>query len=103
MIYRRRRAALIFFLSTLFLTLLPIPWGSRQYTATTTLYVQRQTQGMFDPQSPTTADVSYMQTQQQLLKSRSLAAQVLEILVLRRAHFSAHIESPFVLGYQAAQ
>ena len=100
-IYRRRRAALIFFLLTLFLTVLSIPWGSRQYTATTSLYVQRQTQGIFDPQSPTAADVCYMQTQQQLLKSRSLAAQVIRDLGLEESPLFTQVsESPlsWVIG-----
>ena len=95
MIYRRRRAALIFFLSTVFLALLSIPWDSHQYTATTTLYMQRQTQAMFDAHSSTTADVSYMQTQQQLLKSRSLAAQVIRDLGLEESPLFTQVsESP---------
>src|SRR5262249_55194094 len=83
------------FLATVFLTVLSIPWGSREYTATTTLYMQRQTQAMFDAQSSPTADVSYMQTQQQLLKSRSLAAQVIKDLGLEQSPlFTQGAESP---------
>jgi succinoglycan biosynthesis transport protein ExoP len=95
-IYRRRRPAMIFFLAAVFLTAMSIPWGSRQYTATTTLYMQRQTQGMFDPESMSPlANVSYQQTQQQLLRSRSLAAQVIRDLNLEGSPlFAQTAQSP---------
>jgi capsular exopolysaccharide synthesis family protein len=80
-IHRHRYAALIFFLSVLFLMAISVPWGSPLYTATATLYMQGQTRGLFDPES-STAGVSYQQTQRQLLKSRTLAAQVIKDLGL---------------------
>ena len=82
-IYRHRRVVLIFFLLTLFLTLISIPQGSPLYTATATLYMQSQTRGMFDA-SELNPGPNYQETQRQLLRSRSLVAQVITDLGLEQ-------------------
>ncbi|MGB7951160.1 MAG: Wzz/FepE/Etk N-terminal domain-containing protein, partial [Candidatus Binatia bacterium] len=82
-IYRYRRIVLIFFLFTLLLTAISIPWGTPLYTATATLYIQGQTRGIFDS-SELTPGANYQETQRRLLMSRSLVAQVITDLGLEK-------------------
>jgi succinoglycan biosynthesis transport protein ExoP len=83
-IYRHRRAALAFFLLTLLLAAISIPWGHSSYIATTTLHVQDQIRGMFDSPEAARAreETDYYETQRTLLLSRSLVAQVIRDLGL---------------------
>jgi polysaccharide biosynthesis transport protein len=96
-IYRHRRAALAFFLLTLLLAAISIPWGHSTYIATTTLYVQEQIRGMFDGPEAVRAreETDYYETQRTLLLSRSLVAQVIRELGLENnPYFTEVPQSP---------
>ena len=94
-IYRHRRAALAFLFLTLFLAAISIPWGDPLYTASTTLYIQSQTQGIFNAPEAVGAGTNYYETQRNLLTSRSLVAQVIRDLGLEQnPHFRQRPERP---------
>jgi len=94
-IYRHRWVALIFFLSAVFLTAISIPWGAPLYTATTTLYMQGQTRGMFDASERVIRADNYLETQLKLLRSRSLVAQIIRDIGLEQnPNFTQVAQSP---------
>jgi len=98
MIYRRRFLAAGIFLGSILLTVLMIVHSKRTYTATTTILVEPsapQILGVKDlenGEAPGTYEHDYYETEYDILKSRSLAAQVIRQLDL--THNAVFLQTP---------
>jgi GumC protein len=98
MIYRRRFLVAGIFLGTILLTVLKIAHSKRTYTATTTILVEPSApeilglKDLENGEAPGTYEHDYYETEYDILKSRSLAAQVIRQLDL--AHNDIFLQTP---------